>query len=338
MATGGGWRTFAWVSGGCMLWLAVAAGIRPAAAAETLLFEELFEDTDWAARGWYDGPHMEITAAEHIDGSGHACAWRWQRAGDVSPAGGGARVRLPPVDDVILSFHLKTSADWTWTGVPYHPHMFHFVTTADDPYVGPAYTHLTAYVEVVNGFPRIAIQDGRNVDETAIGQDLTGRTEARAVAGCNGDADGYGPGDCYRSGERHVNGKFWQAQEVWFGDQPGARDKGGWHAIRACLRLNTVRDGIGQADGMLELRVDGNLAVAARGVVFRTGQYPEMRFDQFLMAPYFGPGVPHPQTIWVDDLRILTDPEPWGPGTGVEESESGWAWVKRLFARRGTSR
>lgn len=25
------------------------------------------------------------------------------------------------------------------------------------------------------------------------------------------------------------------------------------------------------------------------------------------MAPYFGPGVPHQQWIWVDDLRIYTE-------------------------------
>ena len=41
------------------------------------------------------------------------------------------------------------------------------------------------------------------------------------------------------------------------------------------------------------------------------------------MAPYFGPGVPHEQKIWIDDLRILTtvkdppsdtavEPESWG--------------------------
>lgn len=32
-----------------------------------------------------------------------------------------------------------------------------------------------------------------------------------------------------------------------------------------------------------------------------------MKIDQFLMSPYFGPGVPHAQTIWIDDLAIWTD-------------------------------
>jgi len=66
--------------------------------AETLLFEELFEDTNWEARGWYDGPQMQITAAEHLPNSGQACVWRWKKAGDISPEGRGARVRLKPVN------------------------------------------------------------------------------------------------------------------------------------------------------------------------------------------------------------------------------------------------
>jgi hypothetical protein len=312
----------------CTLGLLAALSAVSAPAAEVMIFEELFEDTDWESRGWYDGPHLEIAADEHVEGSGHACVWRWQKTGDLSPSGGGARVRFAGVDNVTLSFHIKHGADWQWTGVPYHPHEFHFITSADDRYVGPAYTHLTFYVEAVNGVPRLAIQDGRNIDEAAIGQDLTGRTEARSVAGCNGDSDGYGPGDCYRSGEWYVNGKVWEADQVWFGDEAGAGYKGDWHEIRARLRLNSVRGGIGQADGLLEYWVDGQLVIGAADVVFRTGQQPDILIDQFLMAPYFGPGVPHPQTIWIDDLRIFTDPDPRQPDTGVRGPDSTWGEVK----------
>ena len=61
-----------------------------------VLFEELFEDTDWESRGWYDSPGMQITADEHIPGSGHSCVWHWAKAGDVGPANRGARVQLRP--------------------------------------------------------------------------------------------------------------------------------------------------------------------------------------------------------------------------------------------------
>lgn len=286
--------------------LATAAATVRGRAAPTLLFEELFEDTNWAARGWYDGPNMRITADEHIPGSKHSCVWHWRKKGDVGPEGRGARVRLEPVTNVILSFHIKHSADWRWTGVDWHPHEFHFVTDVDPPFIGPAHTHLTFYIEAVNGKPRLGIQDGRNIDEARIGQNLVELTEKRAVAGGNGDSDGCGNGTCYRVGDHHANGKHWDADEEYFSDKPGAYYKGEWHHVKAKFQLNTVRNGKGMKDGILQYWFDGKLIMDYHNVVFRTGQHPGMKINQFLMLPYFGPGVPHEQRIWIDDLRIHT--------------------------------
>lgn len=290
--------------------LALALGCAPrhaSTAGEVVLFDEPFEDTNWAARGWYDGPKMQITAEEHAPGSLHACVWEWAQTGDIAIAGRGARVRLKPVTNVTLSFSIKHSPDWTWTGVPYHPHMFHFVTDLDDQYLGPAYSHLTFYMEAVNGKPRVAIQDSMNIDVTRLKQNLVGVTEQRAVAGRNGDSDGYGEGDCYKSGDQYRNGKFWQTDEVYFSDQPGPRYKADWHRIRARFQLNTIKDGLGQRDGVIQCWYDDELIMDYRDVVFRTGRHPTMRINQFLMTPYYGPGVPHPQRIWVDDLQVTTD-------------------------------
>ncbi len=278
-------------------------------AAETLLFEELFEDTDWKSRGWYDGPKMEITDSEHIQESGHSCVWHWKKAGDIGVVGKGARVIFKPVTSVILSFHIKHSDNWTWTGVNWHPHELHFITDADPAYIGPAYTHLTFYIEAVNGKPRLAIQDGQNIDESQVGKNLVGVTENRAVAGGNGDSDGYGKGDCYSVGDVHRNGKSWGPERKYFSDEPGQYYKGDWHHIKAKFQLNSVVDGIGIKDGVLQYWFDGKLIMDYHDVVFRTGQHPDMKINQFLMAPYFGPGVPHKQWIWIDDLRIHTDDE-----------------------------
>lgn len=281
--------------------------VADAGVSETLLFEELFEDIDWDSRGWYDGPGMEITDSEHIPGSGHSCLWHWQKAGDVGITGKGARVLFTPVTSVTLSFSIKHSTNWKGTGVNWHPHEFYFVTDADPAYIGPAYTHLTLYVETVNGKPRLAIQDSRNIDEGQIGQNLVGVTEQRAVAGGNGDSDGHGDGTCYRSGDKHRNGKHWEPERVYFGDEPGPYYKGDWHHIKAKFQLNSIVNGVGMRDGVLEYWYDGERIMNHRDVVFRTGQYPTMKINQFLMAPYFGPGVPHEQSIWIDNLRIHTD-------------------------------
>lgn len=282
----------------------------PDTVAQVLLFEEPFEDQNWEMRGWYDGPHMQITDQEHLPGSSRACVWHWAKAGAINTEGGGARLPLPPVESVTLEFSIKHSADWGWTGRGYHPHEFHFITNADPDYVGPARTHLTFYVEVVDGRPRLAIQDGANIDEERLDQDLVGITEARAVAGCNGNSDGRGEEDCYKTGAVHANGKYWQPERIYFGESSGPHYKGDWHQVRARFKLNSIVDGIGVKDGELQYWLDGKKLLDERQVVFRTGQHTNMKIDQFLMTPYYGPGVSHEQRIWIDDLRIYTDQTP----------------------------
>jgi len=271
-----------------------------------VLFAEPFEDTDWAARGWYDGPRFELEDGGRNTASAKSCVWHWEKAGDISPSGGGARAHLTPVDRVTLSYWIKHGEDWTWTGVNWHPHEFHFITTEDDSFVGPAWTHLTFYVEAVNGIPRVSIQDGRNIDPEHINENLVGVTENRSVAGGNGDSDGYGNGDRYQSGGNWVNGKTWTADGVYFSDTAGPRWKGDWHHVEATFVLNTVKDGIGQKDGVIRFLFDGETLMDYDDVVFRTGAHPDMLINQFLMTPYFGPGVPHEQKIWVDDLTVTT--------------------------------
>ena len=273
---------------------------------EILLFEELFENTDWTSRGWYDNPKMEITSSEHIPGSGHSCIWHWKKAGDIGITGRGGRVLFKPVTNVIISYYIKHSANWKWTGVDWHPHEFSFITNVDPSYIGPAHTHLTFYIEAVNGKPRLAIQDGMKIDESRIGQNLVGITENRAIAGGNGDSDGYGLGGCYRAGDAHANGKDWEPDRVYFGEEPGPYYKGDWHHVEAKFQLNSVVNGIGMKDGVLQYWFDDKLIMDYHNVVFRTGQHPDMKINQFLMAPYYGPGVPYEQLIWIDDLRIYS--------------------------------
>jgi hypothetical protein len=42
-------------------------------------------------------------------------------------------------------------------------------------------------------------------------------------------------------------------------------------------------------------------------VILRSTDFPKMKFNQFLMAPYFGPGLlPHAQKLWIDELAVGT--------------------------------
>ena len=39
-------------------------------------------------------------------------------------------------------------------------------------------------------------------------------------------------------------------------------------------------------------------------MVFRSTDFPKMKFNQFMMLPYFHDGVPHDQTLWIDELAV----------------------------------
>ena len=60
-------------------------------------------------------------------------------------------------------------------------------------------------------------------------------------------------------------------------------------------------------DGIVRGWFDGKLVVEHTDVVLRSTDFPKMKFNQFLMAPYFGPGLlPHAQKLWIDELAVGT--------------------------------
>jgi hypothetical protein len=43
-------------------------------------------------------------------------------------------------------------------------------------------------------------------------------------------------------------------------------------------------------------------------VMYRTGQHPDMKFNQFAITPYIGDGSPIEQTFWIDNLVLSPSP------------------------------
>src|SRR3989449_11099712 len=105
--------------------------------------------------------------------------------------------------------------------------------------MGPSFTHLTTYVEhnyQNGGIPVLALQDGVNIDQAHILQDLTAFTENRAAGGCNGNADGY-PTDCYLlGGGVDNNGKVGKTPPPSFLPSPGTGAKGDGPFVGAYFR------------------------------------------------------------------------------------------------------
>ena len=99
------------------------------------------------------------------------------------------------------------------------------------------------------------------------------------------------------------NGTFWESAEVLFTDDQ-------WHCIEAGFKLNTLdlKNDRPNADGIVRGWFDGKLVIEHTDVILRSTDFPNMKFNQFLMAPYFGPGLlPHAQKLWIDELAVGTN-------------------------------
>jgi hypothetical protein len=82
-----------------------------------------------------------------------------------------------------------------------------------------------------------------------------------------------------------------------------------WHCIEACFKLNTLdlQNDRPNRDGIVRGWFDGKLVIEHTNVIFRSTDFPAMKFNQFLMTPYFGPGLlPHAQKLWIDELAVGT--------------------------------
>jgi hypothetical protein len=273
-------------------WLAGLAAAPPG----RVFFQETFDTPDLAARGWYDNTRPSLSAAEHVGGGGRSIEYQFLAGATKPTAGSPIRRTFGPSDTVYLRYHVKYSVNWVGSQKPYHPHEFHLLTTADDNWAGLSFTHLTVYVEQNGGTPLVAIQDGKNVDQSRVGKNLAGVTEHRAVAGCNGSSDGY-PDNCYRAAEGYVNEKKWKAASKLL-----SNDR--WHVVEVYVKLNTVGRGLGAVDGVVQFWLDGKLVIERRNVLLRTDANATMQFNQLVIAPYIGDGSPVAQSMWIDDVIV----------------------------------
>lgn len=286
--------------------------IQAATGSGDTLLVETFENSSAGARGWYANESPTISTTEHHSGVG-SLQMAWQAGGSLPVNGVSLRHLFTATDRIYLRYWVKYSSNFVGSGLNYHPHEIQFLTDKDDMWIGPSATHLTAYVEhnwQNGGVPRLALTDVLNIDQTKILQDLTNVTENRAVAGCNGESDGY-PTGCYLFGADHYNEKVWLGSGPVFSNTPGSPGyKNNWHKVEVIYQMNTVVGGKGQNDGVAQYWFDGQLKIDLHNVLLRTGANATMKFNQILLAFYIGDGSPVAQTVWIDDLVVATGPVP----------------------------
>jgi hypothetical protein len=246
-----------------------------ATAASPHLFTEGFEDSKLQERGWYDLGKIRLSSIQPQ--TGIACIeYGWEDGGTVPSTSGGMRRLFAPSDSVYLKVHVRLSKDWGWTGRGYHPHLMHFMTTENQKFHGPAASHLTVYIEPWNGKLRLAAQDIQNKDAPH------GLTQGPLRGG--------------------YNGQMFDSKDLLFNDDQ-------WHCVEAFFKLNTLdmKADKPNADGIVQAWFDGKQVVDRADVILRSTDFPNMKFNQYLLTPYFGPGLlPHAQTLWIDELTVGT--------------------------------
>jgi hypothetical protein len=276
----------------------------------TLLFEEDFENTNIASRGWYDNTSVQLSTTEHIAGSISSAQYRFLAGARTPTSGGSQRHKFTPSNSFYLSYYVKYSTNWVGSGQAYHPHEFYALSTLDGDYDGPSENYLDVYVEQNyqnGGRPRLAVQDNKSVNYSygALPNNLVGVTENRSVGGCNGIVETNMFSECFNFGTYWYN-DIQITGPVVFQPNPGAGYKNNWNFVEAYFQLNTIVNGIGQADGVMQYWFNGALIIDRHDVLFRTGAHPTLQFTQFLIAPYIGDGSPVDQSMWVDNLRVAT--------------------------------
>ena len=276
----------------------------------TVLFQESFADTAFAARGWYDNTHLAITDTVHSTGATSALEVHFL-AGATGPAyGGAARHLFTATPTLYVSYWVKYSANWVGSGQTYHPHEFNVLSNLDGTYDGPANNYLSLYIEdnyQNGGIPRLAMQDNKEIN-TSYGTppiNLVGVTENRSTAGCNGVVETNLFSECYNSPPWY-NDKHVDAAQPYFLPTPGPGYKGNWNQVEAYFQLNSIVGGVGQANGVMQYWVNGALVIDRHDILYRTGARPTIAFNQFLMAFYIGSGSPVDQTLWIDGLTVAT--------------------------------
>lgn len=283
------------------------------------LVDEPANDGDFNGRGWYDG-QLLFNSSESYGGGPGSMEARWANAGATAPTGNGMRILFQESDEIVLTYRVKWSSSFVGSGQNYHPHEWQLITNLDDMWIGPSGTHTTVGMEsnYNNGLiPRFFASDQLNIDQNNIGVNLVGVSENRGVNGCNGIVGtSHDTESCFllNPSEGYYGAREWFAPG---GVAVSAAAKTSWHEYKWRVKLNTISAGTGQADGVLQCTVDDVLVIDHQDVLLRTGENPNMAFNQLLIKPYIGSGSPVAQSIFYDSITLQAAETPTAPGDTI---------------------
>jgi hypothetical protein len=257
---------------------------------------------DYRGRGWYDGGTLGIVAGPN---GAKAVEFHWPKGATTPTSGGAIRRQFTPSDAVFVTYPIRYSANWQGSGQLYHPHEISILSTLDDKWQAPADPFLSVNIEhTVQGGgirPRLAIQDSMSINTSlgAVPNNIAATTENRSVGGCNGPVEPGFESECFMlTDTQPYNLKQIRGPVVI---APGDST---WHTAAVFAKLNSIANGKGIADGVLQYWFDGKLLIDRHDVLFRTAQHATMQLNQFIIAPYIGDGSPVDQSWFVGPISV----------------------------------
>jgi len=286
----------------------VAASVTTQAATTggTALFQESFDNNSFAARGWYDNTtHGTVVAGGK---SGSSLQWAWAQGASVPANGVAMRKKFTPTDSLYVSFYVKFQSGWQGSQKSYDPRMIFIPSDLDSDWTPLGSNYLNTYIDFLSDIgssyairPQLAIQDGKRVNDTsgALPNNLAS-TENRSVAYCNTPLPVGATGTC-------VGNNPYSSMTAWKASNASV-SANVWHKVDVYLKMNTVSSGKGQADGVMQQWVDGVQVMDRKNVLYRTAQDATKKWAQFVLAPWIGDGSPIAQTMWLDELTVMTAP------------------------------
>jgi chitodextrinase len=271
----------------------------------SILFQEHFDDSSFAARNWYDEPnHGTIVSGGQ---SGNCLQWAWSQGATKPTNGDAMRLQFTPTDSLYVSFYVKFQSGWRGSQQTYHPHMFYILSNLDSAYSALANNYLDTYIEFVSDVgspytirPQIALQDSLRVN-SSLGtppNNLSSTTENRSVTYCNTPLYSGTTGDCYNSG-------YWYSANEWKASTASISTNA-WHHVEVYIKMNSISGSKGQPDGIMQEWVDGIKVIDHSNILYRTNQDATKKWAQFVLAPYMGDGAPITETMWIDELTVST--------------------------------
>ena len=290
--------------------ITVTAPPPPPPPGGTLLFHEDYEDANIGSRGWYDNTNVQLSTTEHIAGSTASAQYHFLAGATGVTSGGAQRHKFTPSSSVYISYYVKYSSNWVGSGQPDHPHEFYILSSLDGDYDGLSDNFMDLYVEenyLNGGRPRVSVQDNLSINSTlgALPNNLINVTENRSTSGCNGVVESNITSDCFVNGGSWYNDKQLTGP-VTFQPNPGPGYKNNWNFVEVYFQLNTISNGKGVADGVIQYWFNGTLIFDRHDILFRTGAHPTLQLSQLVIGPYIGDGSPVDQSMWIDNLRVAT--------------------------------